>query len=136
MKIRYSLVAGAAILALAGCSEPRTSAPRSSAPTPPPSATPSHTAGATYDLDEYAGPAQKVTGHQYEPAVIATTKAKRECARYKTVAGKRKCAEYRTTPASTTVTDDADWYLVLADGTRIDVDEATQARYPAGVTFP
>lgn len=93
---------------------------------------PEHTPGATVDAEDYTGPVQQVTNWEYEAAVYS--KEKKECARHKTVNGKRRCAEYKTTPAKET--DDADWYLVLADGTRVDVDAATQAAYPVGSMYP
>lgn len=88
-----------------------------------------YTPGQTYDAEDYNGPAQAVTGWDYEPAEKGTrTKKTPYC---KKPANKNKAAckeEY--------VKDDADWYLVLADTTRVDVDEATQARYLVGAIYP
>lgn len=136
MKIRYSLVALALALGLAACSVKPSPTPITEPGAPSTSgAAPGYVPGSTVDAEDYAGPAQQVTAWDHEAAVTSTTPAKRECARYKTVSGKRRCAEYRTKPATTTTTDDEDWYLVLADGTRVDVDQATQQRYPVGAVY-
>lgn len=95
-----------------------------------------YTPGGTYDAEDYVGPAQTVANWEFEPDVKSTSAATRKCVRYKRVNGKSRCADYKTEPGKVTVSDDADWYLVLADGTRIDVDQQTQARYPVGAMYP
>lgn len=134
MRIRYALVACAAVLALAACGNDK--APANGGASTERQDRAAYVPGQTYDAEDYAGPVQAVTGHDHEAAVVSTTAAKKECVRYKTTNGKRRCAEYRTTPAKTTTTDDEDWFLVLADGTRVDVEQGDQARYPVGATYP
>jgi hypothetical protein len=123
-------------LTACGTSKPATKAPAAADTSAAQVPEPGYTPGQTVDAEDYTGPAQQVANWEHEPAVFSTTAAKRECVRYKTVNGKRRCADYKTTPAKRTETDDADWYLVLADGTRVDVDAATQARYPVGAMYP
>lgn len=125
------------VIACGGTAKPAAQAPAGGSTSAAQVPEPGYTPGQTVDAEDYAGPAQQVANWEFEPAVTTTTPAKKECVRYKTVTGgQRRCAEYKTTPAKTTVTDDADWYLVLADGTRVDVDEATQAAHPVGSMYP
>lgn len=99
-------------------------------------------AGMTVDAEDYNGPSQQVTGHDHEAAVTRLD-TDRRCTSYRTSTtgtGKnrrtsRTCASYAVTTRYVT-TDDEDWFIVLADGTRVDVDAATQARYQPGSVYP
>ena len=136
--MRKVLIAALLIAALGGCGDdaPANSTEATGGPATSATAVTGYVPGQTVDAEDYAGPAQQVAGHDHENAETVTTPAKRVCVRYRTYNGKRRCADYKTTPAKTVVTDDEDWYVVLADGTRVDVDAETQARYPVGSTYP
>lgn len=99
--------------------------------------------GMTYDAEDYRGPTQKVTGWAHEEAVTGTRVVRKAdgTERYCVTRKNGVCKSWgtRTKYKSVTesyVSDDADWYLVLGDTTRVDVDEATQARYPVGAMYP
>lgn len=103
-----------------------------------------YTPGQTYDAEDYLGPAQKVTGWDHEAAVTGTRVVRkpdgteRYCAARKSN-GTCKTWSTRTKYKNVTesyVQDDEDYYLVLADTTRVDVDAETQARYPEGSMYP
>jgi hypothetical protein len=133
VRIRYALVTCAAVLALTACSGPRSEPGNAGGYTP----------GQTYDAEDYAGPAQQVTGHDHEDAEY-DTRSKRVADGTETYCKTRKngrCTssgtrtKYKNVPERYEK-DDEDWYLVLADGTRVDVEQGDQARYPVGVTYP
>lgn len=140
MRIRYALVTGAAVLALAACgndSKPSTGGASTER------AEHTYTPGMTVDSEDYAGPAQAVTGHDHEDAEYGT-RTKRVSDGTETYCKTRKngrCTssgtrtKYKNVPERYEK-DDADWYLVLADGTRVDVEQGDQARYPVGATYP
>ena len=88
-----------------------------------------YTPGETVDAEDYNGPAQKVIAHDYEPDVRGT--------RTKNTSNCRKAAN-RNKPSckESYIKDDADYYLVLADGTRVDGDQAMQVQYFVGSIYP
>lgn len=102
-----------------------------------------YTPGQTYDAEDYRGPAQEVVDWDYESAEYGT-RTKKVADGTETYCKTRKngrCTSSGTRTKYKNVDeryekDDADWYLVLADGTRVDVDEATQARYLVGAIYP
>jgi hypothetical protein len=97
----------------------------------------------TVDAEDYRGGPQAVASWDYEPDVTST-RTKRVAdgtERYCTSRKNGACKSYGTRTKYENVTesyvsDDADWYLVLADGTRVDVDQQTQANYPVGAMYP
>lgn len=131
--MRRAMIAAALVLALAGCGGPKSEPGNAGGYTP----------GMTYDAEDYNGPAQAVTGWDYEPAEYGT-RTKRVAdgtEQYCTRRSNNRCTSYGTRTKYKNVDeryekDDADWYLVLADTTRVDVDEATQARYQVGAVYP
>jgi hypothetical protein len=122
---KIAIVAGVTLLALAGCGDDP------------------YQAGGTYDAGDYNGPAgQQVVRWDHEPAVTRLDTTKR-CTSYRTSTtgtGKNKrasrtCASYAVSTRYV-VTDDEDWYLVLLDGTRVDVSAGQQAAHPVGSVYP
>lgn len=99
--------------------------------------------GHTYDAEDYDGPAQKVVDWDYEDDVWGTRSERyvsgteSYCVSRKngrcTSTGTRPKYSTRTVPA---VIDDADWYLVLEDGTRVDVSKDEQAKHLVGSVYP
>lgn len=103
-----------------------------------------YTPGQTYDAEDYAGPAQQVAGHDHEDAEYGTRTKKVADGTERYCSAKKPngtCKTYSTRTKYKSVSeryekDDEDWYLVLADGTRVGVDAATQARYPVEAMYP
>jgi hypothetical protein len=125
----------ALLLALVGCDADTPSNPSEARGKP-------YAAGGTYDAEDYNGPVQEVTGTDIEPAVMGTRpkyKSERYCSSKKPN-GTCKTWGTRRVPdgTETYVQDDTDWIIILADGSRIDVDEATFNRYQGktGLTYP
>lgn len=132
MKISYSLVALALALGLAACGDDGDDQDREA----------TYRAGSSYDAEDYYGPAQQVTAWDHDDAHMGTRTVRKPngtetyCVTRKngrcTSTGTR--TKYRN-DQETYVADDEDWILVLADGTRVDVDQQTQARYPVGSVY-
>lgn len=133
MKIRYALVSGALALGLAACGNDGTPAGNSNAER---TEVEHYQPGGTYDAEDYNGPAQLVTGHDHENAVTSTAAPTKKCVRYRTVNNQRRCAEYKNEPGKVTVKDDEDWYVALADTTRVDVTREQQESHPVGSIWP
>ena len=137
MRIRYALVTGALALGLAACGNDK---PAGQSEQADGREVAQYQPGQTYDAEDYNGPAQQVTNWESEGDVWSTRdkyKSERYC---KTKKANGTCKTWGTRQVKSGteryVSDDADWYLILADGTRVDVDAETQARYPAGTVYP
>lgn len=114
------------VLALAGCnSDTKDTGRRQADPAP------THTPGSHVDAEDYVGPVQAVTAKRFDPEVPAVTETKKVKGDCKTRKN-GKCTAWNPDKTKTVVKkkkDDADWVLILADGTEVDVDESTFNAY-------
>jgi hypothetical protein len=107
--------------------------------TPAPAAAAQHTPGAHVDAEDYAGPRQAVTAKRFDPAV---TEKKIEKGKCKIRNNKGRCTAWHADKTTTVEKDDADFVLILADQTEVDVDQDTYDSYDltdadtAGDVFP
>jgi hypothetical protein len=122
----YALFVALAVagLALTGCTDKRAAQP-AAAPAP------QHTPGSHVDAEDYVGPVQAVVARRFDPetpAVTETKTVKGDCKTRKN----GKCTAYYPDKKKTVTkkeADDADWVLILADRTEVDVDQATYDAY-------
>lgn len=141
MKIRYALVSGALALGLAACGNDGTPAGNANAER---TEVEHYQPGETYDAEDYNGPAQQVTGHDHEEAEYGTRTKRVQDGTERYCSAKKSdgtCKTYSTRAKYKNVSeryekDDADWYVVLADGTRVDVTAEQQAAHPVGSIWP
>lgn len=128
MKIRYSLVALVLALGLTACGDGDNQDREAT-----------YQAGGHYDAEDYYGPAQAVTAHEHDDQHMGTRtkyKTERYCSAKKPNGTCKTWSSKKVANGTETyVADDEDWILVLTDGTRVDVDQETQARYPVGSVY-